>query len=328
MPRRWHAQHSCPRPLRAAPTYATRPPERPRAIGSFTISIAALDGDAVLGRCDGRNHARRQTRVTLPRRRERRPAPSRRGLAGSSSLAGVDSTLKSRTYDSATFTVRRRRPVDAAVSGASARLRDVGRAELDRSVRATSFVVDRGSRSLTGRTGATHEHFRDHGRSVSRRSSTPVLRAVAAVRLRSPPNFVSTDRRRQCFAVHPPATHVLRPRQRVRHGLAAARPERGPRSDRCGIAGDTPTRRVGATATRACIVSCASLEPPPVAGRSFRRVLDPKVFKAYDVRGIYPAELDEDGAHAIGRAFVEASSRSGSRSGTTCGSRRPRWPRP
>jgi phosphomannomutase len=34
-------------------------------------------------------------------------------------------------------------------------------------------------------------------------------------------------------------------------------------------------------------------------------VLDPKVFKAYDVRGIYPAEIDEDGAHAIGRAFVE-----------------------
>jgi phosphomannomutase len=34
-------------------------------------------------------------------------------------------------------------------------------------------------------------------------------------------------------------------------------------------------------------------------------VLDPKVFKAYDVRGIYPTELDEDGAEAIGRAFVE-----------------------
>jgi phosphomannomutase len=34
-------------------------------------------------------------------------------------------------------------------------------------------------------------------------------------------------------------------------------------------------------------------------------VLDPKVFKAYDVRGIYASELDEDGAHAIGRAFVE-----------------------
>jgi phosphomannomutase len=34
-------------------------------------------------------------------------------------------------------------------------------------------------------------------------------------------------------------------------------------------------------------------------------VLEPKVFKAYDVRGIYPTELDEDGAHAIGRAFVE-----------------------
>jgi phosphomannomutase len=34
-------------------------------------------------------------------------------------------------------------------------------------------------------------------------------------------------------------------------------------------------------------------------------VLDPHVFKAYDVRGIYPSELDEEGAHAIGRAFVE-----------------------
>ncbi|HEY2939126.1 MAG TPA: phosphomannomutase/phosphoglucomutase [Gaiellaceae bacterium] len=34
-------------------------------------------------------------------------------------------------------------------------------------------------------------------------------------------------------------------------------------------------------------------------------MLDPKVFKAYDVRGIYPTELDEDGAYRIGRAFVE-----------------------
>src|SRR2546423_13571077 len=34
-------------------------------------------------------------------------------------------------------------------------------------------------------------------------------------------------------------------------------------------------------------------------------VLDPKAFKAYDVRGLYPSELDEDGAYAIGRAYVE-----------------------
>jgi phosphomannomutase len=33
--------------------------------------------------------------------------------------------------------------------------------------------------------------------------------------------------------------------------------------------------------------------------------LDPKVFKAYDVRGLHPAELDEDGAYAISRAYVE-----------------------
>ncbi len=34
-------------------------------------------------------------------------------------------------------------------------------------------------------------------------------------------------------------------------------------------------------------------------------MLDPKVFKAYDVRGIHPTELDEEGAYAIGRAYVE-----------------------
>ncbi len=34
-------------------------------------------------------------------------------------------------------------------------------------------------------------------------------------------------------------------------------------------------------------------------------MLDPKAFKAYDVRGIYPTELDEEGAYAIGRAVVE-----------------------
>ncbi|MBA3364989.1 MAG: phosphomannomutase/phosphoglucomutase [Actinobacteria bacterium] len=34
-------------------------------------------------------------------------------------------------------------------------------------------------------------------------------------------------------------------------------------------------------------------------------MLDPSVFKAYDVRGVYPTELDEEGAYAIGRAYVE-----------------------
>ena len=33
--------------------------------------------------------------------------------------------------------------------------------------------------------------------------------------------------------------------------------------------------------------------------------LDPKVFKAYDIRGIHPSELDEEGGYAIGRAYVE-----------------------
>jgi phosphomannomutase len=34
-------------------------------------------------------------------------------------------------------------------------------------------------------------------------------------------------------------------------------------------------------------------------------VLSPAVFKAYDVRGVHPSELDEEGAYAIGRAYVE-----------------------
>jgi len=34
-------------------------------------------------------------------------------------------------------------------------------------------------------------------------------------------------------------------------------------------------------------------------------VLDPNAFKAYDIRGIYPTQLDEDGAYAVGRAYVE-----------------------
>ncbi len=34
-------------------------------------------------------------------------------------------------------------------------------------------------------------------------------------------------------------------------------------------------------------------------------MLEPEVFKAYDVRGVYPTEIDEEGAYAIGRAYVE-----------------------
>jgi phosphomannomutase len=34
-------------------------------------------------------------------------------------------------------------------------------------------------------------------------------------------------------------------------------------------------------------------------------MLDPGSFKAYDVRAVYPSELDEEGAYAIGRAFAE-----------------------
>jgi hypothetical protein len=52
----------------------------------------------------------------------------------------------------------------------------------------------------------------------------------------------------------------------------------------------SPPSRIGATLSHADTIN---------------RMLDPKVFKAYDVRGIYRTELDEAGAYAIGRAYVE-----------------------
>jgi phosphomannomutase len=36
-----------------------------------------------------------------------------------------------------------------------------------------------------------------------------------------------------------------------------------------------------------------------------QRMLAPEIFKAYDVRGLYPTEIDEAGAYAIGRAYAE-----------------------
>ncbi len=35
--------------------------------------------------------------------------------------------------------------------------------------------------------------------------------------------------------------------------------------------------------------------------------IDPAVFKAYDVRGLYPQELDEDGAEQVGAAFIDVT---------------------
>jgi phosphomannomutase len=48
------------------------------------------------------------------------------------------------------------------------------------------------------------------------------------------------------------------------------------------------------------------VEHGPRAGRTIRGVtLDPGVFKAYDVRGVVPDELDADGAYRIARGYVD-----------------------
>jgi phosphomannomutase len=46
-------------------------------------------------------------------------------------------------------------------------------------------------------------------------------------------------------------------------------------------------------------------KPSPFRAVIVISVLAPEIFKAYDVRGLYPTEIDEAGAYAIGRAFVE-----------------------
>ena len=43
---------------------------------------------------------------------------------------------------------------------------------------------------------------------------------------------------------------------------------------------------------------------PPPRGRLRGVTIDPRVFKAYDVRGLYPEEVDEEGAERIGAAFI------------------------
>ena len=43
----------------------------------------------------------------------------------------------------------------------------------------------------------------------------------------------------------------------------------------------------------------------PGVPSSIPSVLDPSVFKAYDVRGLYPSQLDEDGAYRVARAYVQ-----------------------
>jgi phosphomannomutase len=40
-------------------------------------------------------------------------------------------------------------------------------------------------------------------------------------------------------------------------------------------------------------------------GKIPERIVNPVIFKAYDIRGIYPGELNEEAAYLIGKAFVK-----------------------
>jgi phosphomannomutase len=48
--------------------------------------------------------------------------------------------------------------------------------------------------------------------------------------------------------------------------------------------------------------------PSPLRGSTTRSVVDPSIFKAYDVRGIYPDQMDEKLAYRIGRGFARVLS--------------------
>src|SRR2546423_14060346 len=82
------------------------------------------------------------------------------------------------------------------------------------------------------------------------------------------------------------------------------------RLTRLRITSGSASARASVDATRSTnstVASFRSISRMVVAGDlvRIRPGLDPKVFKAYDIRGIYPDELDEEGAYAIGRAYVE-----------------------
>ena len=77
------------------------------------------------------------------------------------------------------------------------------------------------------------------------------------------------------------------------------------------------------------------LLPPRAASCRTPSVVDPSIFKAYDVRGTYPDQMDEDVAYRIGRAFarVLGAARGQARGGpargarrATCGCPRRPWP--
>src|SRR6202020_882016 len=48
---------------------------------------------------------------------------------------------------------------------------------------------------------------------------------------------------------------------------------------------------------------------PSEAWKHMRTDIDTSIFKSYDIRGIVPAQLNDDIAYAIGRAFVEVLDR-------------------
>src|SRR2546423_8984312 len=82
------------------------------------------------------------------------------------------------------------------------------------------------------------------------------------------------------------------------------------RLTRLRITSGSASARASVDATRSTnstVASFRSISRMVVAGDlvRIRAVLDPKFFKAYDVRGIYPDELEEEGAYAIGRAYVQ-----------------------
>ena len=65
---------------------------------------------------------------------------------------------------------------------------------------------------------------------------------------------------------------------------------------------DTIIGRGGQIGRNAVIAACCPGRPD--THRRIQPTMNPHIFKAYDVRGIYPAELDEQVFHEIGRAFV------------------------
>src|SRR5688572_6211385 len=70
----------------------------------------------------------------------------------------------------------------------------------------------------------------------------------------------------------------------------------------CGL--QSPDSSPSGSTGRKEIETTGDRSPEPEPGDRRPMQINPSIFKAYDIRGLYPGEINEDTARAIGRGFI------------------------